>query len=67
MPPPLSASRTVPLPATAGLIAPHQLWTHLTPPQQQQVRQVLIALGQQLLAERPGEPQPEESNHEHRS
>ena len=56
-----------PLPTTVGQIAPHQLWVRLTPSQQQQAKQALIALGQQLLADVSSKPVTEEPNDEHSS
>ncbi len=51
-------------PALAGRIAPRRLWARLTPSQQQQVKQALIALGRQLLADAPSEPLTEETTDE---
>ena len=43
------------------LIAPHQLWGHLSIRQQQYVRKVLVGVAHQLLAQLPGPPPTEEA------
>lgn len=42
---------TIPPPECPGSIAPHQVWTHLSVQQQQQIRQTLIAIIQQSLTQ----------------
>jgi hypothetical protein len=44
-----------------ALIAPHQLWRHLSRSQQQHVRKVLVGVAQQLLAHLPSPLPPEGS------
>jgi hypothetical protein len=69
MPSPPAVPHPLPLPANAGLITPHQLWTYLTPQQQQRFRQTLVTISQQWLAHQTGEsPSPaEEARHDGRS
>jgi hypothetical protein len=40
---------TIPLPDSPSVIAPHQVWIHLSIQQQQQIRQALITIVQQSL------------------
>ena len=54
-------ARAAPPLAHNGLIAPYQLWGHLSSSQQQHVRKVLTGVAQQLLAHRPSPPPPEET------
>lgn len=57
-------AQATPLPGNPGAIVPHQLWAHLTPGQQQHVRQALIAVGQRLLDNLLNPPPPQESSDE---
>ena len=43
-----------------ALMAPHQLWGHLSRSQQQHVRKVLGGVAQQWLAHLPSQPPPAE-------
>ena len=48
--------------APLGPLAPRQVWARLTPPQQQQVRQLLANVCQQWLMRRPGGAAGEQSD-----
>lgn len=62
MPP--SPSLAVRLPKGRGAIAPRQLWTRLTPSQQQALSKILIAVGQHLLASLADTPLEQEASDE---
>jgi hypothetical protein len=51
-------------PPSDDRIAPHQLWPHLSSGQQQQVRQVLIGVAQQVVARLPNPLRSEETTHD---
>src|SRR5215813_5058819 len=59
--------RAAPPPQPDRLIAPHQLWQHLSIGQQQHVRKVLLGVVQQLVAHLPSPLPYEETPHGSRS
>jgi len=48
--------------APLGPLAPRQIWARLTPPQQRQVRQLLVSACQQWLMRRSGGAAEEQSD-----
>ena len=54
-PPSRSPVRTRPPVPAPDLIPPSQVWTHLTQPQQEAVRQALLTLSRHLLVTSPPE------------
>ena len=57
-------ARAAPRRPSADPIVPHQLWPHLSRDQQQQVRQVLIRVAQQVVAQAPSPFASEETTHD---
>ena len=64
---PVHSARAAPPLQSDNRIAPHQLWQHLSCGQQQHVRQVLIGVAQQLVADLPNPSQREETTHDPQS
>src|SRR6266849_1965536 len=60
-------ARAAPSHQPDGLIAPQQLWRHLSVGQQQHVRKILLGVAQQLLVHLPSPSRREETTHDPRS
>ena len=60
-------ARAAPPPQPDSLIAPHQLWQHLSVGPQQHVRTILLGVAQQLVAHFPSPSRREETTHSPRS